>query len=262
MDDQVPIPSRELSAVGYARISVEDKRNTSVSIDAQRAAIQLYCSMRGLNLIALYVDEGVSAATMLTTRPQGRHVIEVAGAAQIGHVVAFKLDRLFRNAFDCLGVVQEWDKRGVAMHLTSQGGSSIDTRSAMGKFFLTVLAGFAEMERNLISERTATAMRYKASRGERVGTLPYGWTTEFELSGRQDGDRKQLILNPNEVATVARIVALHASGISLRKIAHTLNGDGTPSRGARWHATGILRIIEQAYRTHPRLTANPTEKPT
>lgn len=49
----------------------------------------------------------------------------------------------------------------------------------MGKMFLTMAAGFAEMERNLIAERTRAALERKRERGERLGgRLPYG----FELA--------------------------------------------------------------------------------
>ena len=64
-------------------------------------------------------------------------------------VVVLKLDRAFRNAVDCLATVEKWDKSRIALHIVDLAGNSIDSTTAAGKFMLTVLAGTAEMERNL-----------------------------------------------------------------------------------------------------------------
>jgi DNA invertase Pin-like site-specific DNA recombinase len=54
-------------------------------------------------------------------------------------------------------------------------GEQIDTRSAAGRLVLNVLASVSQWEREAIGERTATAMRYKAKRGEYTGgQTPYG----------------------------------------------------------------------------------------
>ena len=51
-------------------------------------------------------------------------------------------------------------------------GNAIDTTSAAGWSMLVVLAGAAEMERNLTRERTRSAMAVKRTNGERIGTVP------------------------------------------------------------------------------------------
>ena len=64
---------------------------------------------------------------------------------------------------------------GIAMHVFDLGGQAVDTGLAAGRFFLCMLAGVAQLERNLIAERTSTALRHKIARGERVGAPPYGY---------------------------------------------------------------------------------------
>ena len=78
--------------------------------------------------------------------------------------MACKLDRLFRDAADCLNVTKHWDKRNIALHLIDVGGQTIDTSSSMGRFFLTMMAGVAEMERNLIRDRTTRLVAPAADR--------------------------------------------------------------------------------------------------
>ncbi|MCH9003026.1 MAG: recombinase family protein, partial [Planctomycetes bacterium] len=84
-------------------------------------------------------------------------------------VVMLKLDRGFRNAGDCLTTVEQWERKGIALHVADLGGNAIDTTSAAGRFMLVVLAGAAEMERNLTRERTRAALAVKKSNVQRVG---------------------------------------------------------------------------------------------
>ena len=82
-----------------------------------------------------------------------------------------KLDRMFRNAGDCLTTIEQWERSGIALHVVDLGGNAIDTTSAAGRFMLVVLAGAAEMERNLTRERTRSAMAVKKANGQRVGAV-------------------------------------------------------------------------------------------
>jgi DNA invertase Pin-like site-specific DNA recombinase len=153
-------------------------------------------------------------------------------------VVAYKLDRLFRDCADCLAVTATWDRRDVSLHLVDLGGQAIDTATAMGRFFLTVMAGAAEMERNLIRERTTAALAHKAARGERVGQVPFGY--EVAPCG--------VLLAPLEAeqAVIRVIQDARAVGLSYRAIADSLNADKVPARGTRWHPTTVSRILKRA----------------
>jgi len=105
------------------------------------------------------------------------------------------LDRLFRDASDCLVQTKVWDKAGIGLHLLDMGGQSINTASAMGRMFFTMSAGFAELERNLIAERTAAATQFKKKRLEAYSAVPFGY--------QRQGD--QFIALNDELETVWRI---------------------------------------------------------
>ena len=94
---------------------------------------------------------------------------------KVGHIVALKLDRLFRDAADALHQSRAWDKAEIALHLVDMGGQSLNTASAMGRFFLNMMAGVAELERNLIAERTGMALAYKKAHREAYAPTPYGF---------------------------------------------------------------------------------------
>lgn len=146
-----------LPLLGYARVSTEEQSDRGLSLDAQCAAIRGYCAARGLTLLDILVDPAVSGSVELAKRPAGAQLLRHLQSGQVGGVVVTKLDRAFRDTIDCLTIAREWDDLGVGLHLLDIGGMSLDTRSAIGRYFLTMLAGFAELERGLIAERIRAA---------------------------------------------------------------------------------------------------------
>ena len=125
------------AAIGYVRVSTQEQATTGVSLDAQEARIRAYATMRGLDLVAVVVDAGVSGAKALEERAGGAAILEALHRGTVAHIVALKLDRLFRDAEDALHHTKAWDKAGVSLHLLDLGGASLDTSSAMGRMFLT-----------------------------------------------------------------------------------------------------------------------------
>jgi len=162
-------------AIGYARVSTEEQVKEGLSLEAQTERIQAYCKSQGLKLSQIVRDEGVSAVKSLAARPAGAALLAALETRAAQTVVAVKLDRLFRDAVDCLATVKQWEEQEIALHLLDLGGSAFNSNSALGRFFLTVMAGAAEMERNLISERTKVALHFKKGKGEHVGAAPFGY---------------------------------------------------------------------------------------
>ena len=148
-------------AVIYCRVSTAGQAEQGVSLEAQEERLRAYCQMQGLDVEAVLIEEGVSATKPLHARPMGSKLVEMVKNGTVQHVVALKLDRLFRSSVDALSVTSEWDKNGIALHLVDMGGQSINTASAMGRMMLTMMAGFAQFERDLISERTTAALQHK-----------------------------------------------------------------------------------------------------
>lgn len=229
------LPSR---ALGYVRVSTEEQAAEGVSLDAQEARIRAYCTLHGLTLAHIFRDPGVSAGKALAERDEGRALLDLIRQGEVQHVVALKLDRLFRNAIDAQSTAEAWERRGVAMHLIDMGGQTINTRSAAGKFLFAVLAAAAEMERNLIRERTSAALQHKRQRGERLGTTPLGFTTPEPGAPMQP--------DPDELATVRTILRAKRRGQSFRAIARSLDAEGRRTkRGAKWHHTTIRSVWER-----------------
>ena len=218
------------------RVSTDEQANEGFSITAQQDRIQSYAQLRNLDLLDVVIDAGVSGAKPLSSRDGGARLLNLVNARMAGGIVAWKLDRVFRNASDCLAMTSLWDKRNVNLHLIDLGGQPVDTSSAMGRFFLTVMAGVAELERNQISERTRMTLASKRSRNEYVGVVPYGFSLDEKNS--------RLIPNPNECRALRRMKQLRKRGFSLRKVVAKLNDEGVPARGERWYLGTVARLLQ------------------
>lgn len=222
-------------AVCYIRVSTEEQAREGVSLEAQEERLRAYCKMGGLEIVEMIREEGVSATKPLRERPGGEILTRLINTGKANSVVALKLDRLFRNAEDALQQTREWDKKGVTLHLVDMGGQALNTQSAMGRFFLNVMAGFAELERNLIAERTATALNHKKKNLEAYSPTPLGFE-RIEDTLRKD---------KGEWEIVDYIFQLREEGLSYWKIAEDLNNRGIPGkRGGKWYAGTVRYIIQ------------------
>jgi len=223
-------------ALGYIRVSTEEQVADGVSLDAQAERIRAYCQLNSLELVRIIAEEGVSAGKPLAEREGGQELLRALRSDGIRHVVALKLDRLFRDAIDCLTVARDWDKAGIALHLIDQGGQAVNTQSAMGRFFLTIMAGVAEMERNLIGERTKLALQHKRRSGKVYGPEPFGFRREGE----------DLLPDPRELRALELMRRLRAEGYSYRAIAKELRRRRVPTKnGGRWEAMTVKRILDR-----------------
>ena len=225
------------NAIALVRVSTEQQADGGVSLEAQTAKVKAYAAMKGLVLVDVIVESGVSGGKALAEREGGRRLLAAIKARKVGHVIAVKLDRIFRNTADALTTTEAWTSAGVALHLVDMGGASLDTSSPMGRLMLTVIAGVGEAEKNLIGERTATALRHKKSKGERVsGHPPIGF--RFVEGSVVEDEREQV--------AVKRIKGLAAAGYKSTKIASILNREGVKSRGACWYGRSVLNVLRAA----------------
>lgn len=218
--------------VAYLRVSTLEQAREGVSLSAQRERIAAYCALRNLTLIRIIEDSGVSASIPIAQRPGGAQLVSILKSGKVNSVVAIKLDRLFRNAADCLATVNEWDKSGIALHIIDLGGNAVDTRSAAGRFMLTVMAGAAEMERNLTVERTKSALAHKKAHNQAYSPTPFG----FNRVG------KNLIPNQSETETLQHIRSLRNSGLSLRSICSQLSSVPT-KLGGSWKPATVAKML-------------------
>jgi len=229
-----------MRAVGYVRVSTVGQAEEGVSLAAQRDFIRAYCKLHGLELVEILDDEGVSAKNT-TARPGAQRVLKMIESSKVDALVIYKLDRLARNTRDAIDIATICRKKNVAFHSICE---KLDTQSAMGEFFFTLMAAIAQLERQQVGERTKAVLRHKRVTGEKIGGhVPFGYRT---TNGRRDGRRcKLLVPIPSEQIVLQMMRKLRTQGKTFREISVRLakRGIRTKQGRAQWHPWTIKSVL-------------------
>ena len=127
---------------GYCRVSTKGQADNNSFEQQERVILEKYSN-------AIIAKESYSGIT--TDRPALNELINKLQPNDI--LVVAKLDRLARNTVEGIQLVQQLFDKNVSVHVLNVG---LLENTSMGKFFLTTLLAVAEMERNMIIERTQT----------------------------------------------------------------------------------------------------------
>jgi len=224
-----------MKAIGYIRVSTEEQAKEGVSLDNQEAKIKAYCDSQDWKLVKVFSDEGFSGKDM--KREGLKELVSFLEADHVDVVVVYKTDRLTRKQRHLYQLLEDiFEKKGVGFKSVTE---PFDTTTAMGKGFLGMLGVFAQLEGDLISERTREALAYKIKQGEYLGSPPLG----FEAL------EKELKKNNDELEVVEEIFKLKKgrgkNRLSLRQIAKRLNEVGFKSkRGTKFYHGTVSYILK------------------
>jgi DNA invertase Pin-like site-specific DNA recombinase len=197
-----------MKAIGYIRVSTEDQAREGISLDAQKAKIEAYAAINDLALVEVIRDEGASGKDL--EREGMANLLDLVESGKVEAVIVYKLDRLSRRTLDTLSLIEKLESKGIAFHSISE---KVDTKSATGKFFLTIISAVAQMERDLIAERTKDALVHKKQIGEWTGRIPFGFRVE----------NNRLVEDPDQIRVIQKAKRLRRSGKSLREISRAVS---------------------------------------
>jgi DNA invertase Pin-like site-specific DNA recombinase len=128
----------------------------------QLADIRKLAELRGWQIVAT-VEEKASGAR---ARPARQALILDAKSGDYDAIVVWKLDRWGRSTIDLLSTLTELKAAGVAFVSVRD---SIDMSTPQGELLVTVLAAFAQFERDQIRERVTAGLRHAKRHGTRTG---------------------------------------------------------------------------------------------
>lgn len=225
-----------MKAVAYCRVSTEGQATDGVSLAAQGARIQAWCTANDYELIGTHVDAGLSGCRS-DNRP-GLQAALAEACRSKGALIVYSLSRLARSTKDAIAISERLAKSGADLVSLTE---KIDTTSAAGKMIFRLLAVLAEFERDQVAERTRAALGHLRRQSLRVsGRLPYG----FDLAG----DRRSLIPNVQEQAGLQLIHNLRRTGLGRRRIAAQLNASGTLTKtGVPWSPQAVGNILRREH---------------
>ena len=142
----------------YMRVSTSDKGQT---VENQRLAI----TSSGFATNEWYSEVGVSGSTRGVERPEFARMMSRVVEGDLVCVTA--LDRLGRDAEDVLSTINKFERMGVKVCILALG--TMDVTSSAGKAFVTILSALAEMEKNVLVERTIQGLARTKAEGTILG---------------------------------------------------------------------------------------------
>jgi DNA invertase Pin-like site-specific DNA recombinase len=216
------------SYVPYLRVSTKGQERSGLGLEAQRAVIEHFAKLDNAKIIKEFVE--AESGKDIENRPTLKEAIQFCQKNNFVLVVA-KLDRLSRNVEHIFKIQNKLGDLFKSCDLPSTDSLT-----------LSIFAGLAQREREIISIRTKLALKAKKDRGEKLGK-PENLTTE----GRRLGVEKikeKAGQNPNNRRAKSLILKCKNEGMTLEKIAEELNQNGfTTARGKAFHKTTVSRLV-------------------
>src|SRR6266446_2502561 len=174
--------------IGYARVSTVEQ-----NLDLQLQALKKAGCRR-------IFQEKISGSNR--DRPEFQRMLDQIREDDI--IVVWKLDRLARSTRDLLETMETIREAGGKFQSLSEPWA--DTTRHANKLIMTIFAGIAEFERDLIRERTGAGRLAAKKRGVRFGRPP-------KLSSDQEHLARRLVLEGKSVREIASVFEVHPATI-------------------------------------------------
>ena len=213
-------------AVIYLRVSTEEQVD-NYSLETQEEICKKEVERRGLGIAQVFREEGRSAKS-IQGRPALIELLEYCRKhkRQIEAVIVYRLDRISRQTADYLAI----RKRLAECEIKLVSATEPTGNSPTEKFVETMLAGFAQMDNDVRSERSKNGLRARVMTGLTNGYVPLGYVSRDGYPTKDPGAFDKLQAGWELMATGTK---------SLRQMAVILNGQGL--RGGKAPRTYLLR---------------------
>jgi DNA invertase Pin-like site-specific DNA recombinase len=179
----------------YARVSTNDQTTQN-----QVLVLRELAESQGATVVFEFLDKGISGVKK--DRDALNAMLTAAKSRKFETLYVYSIDRLSRSVKNLIETVETLNSLGITIVFKRE---SIDTQSAMGQFFLTVLGSIAALERSLLIDRINAGIARAKAEGKKMG----------RPSKLNDG-------------LINAVTMLYEKGVSIRNIAQTCSiGVGT-----------------------------------
>ena len=213
----------------YSRVSTDKQE---VSIDAQIAKGREWAKLHQMEVIGEFTD----VASGAKDSRQGMESAVKLACKEKATLVCYSLSRLSRSTIKAIELITQLTN--CKCKFVSLTDGELETVTPQGEFMVTIYASVAQLERRMIGQRTATALRYLRSKGQNTHSkIPYGWDLK---------DGKMLVKNEVEQVVIAQIIDVRAAGKSLGEIADKLNSEGVQTKQSKkWGRGTVYALVKR-----------------
>lgn len=214
---KIPTPAKPVAFI-YLRVSTAKQAAEGIGLDAQLAKCRLHAERLGLDVAQVFSDEGISGKEGIATRPGLAALLDRAASTPRCTVIVYSISRLARRQKLLWQLLDDRDGYGLAV---SSATEAFETSTPMGRAMLGMIAVFAQLEADMVSERTKDALAEVKAQGKKLGRAPMAESCAE--------------------ASIRLAQELYATGLyTHRTLAEKLNADGVATatgRGKWWVKT-------------------------
>ncbi len=196
----------------YSRVSTSNQ-NT----DRQIRELEDVANSKNWNIIEI-ISETISGTSEITSRKINDRLLELIKSNQIDKILITEISRLGRKVTGSLSFIEFLNKHQISLYIHNLGMETIMDNGKVNHMFkpiLVTLASFAEMERELLSERIKSGLDNARAKGKHIGR-PKGNT---KAKSEYLKDYKKLINDLDKGLSLRKLSTLHNVSINtIRKV--------------------------------------------
>lgn len=236
------LPKKAKETIQRRKVAIYIRVSTTYQVDKdslpmQRKDLIAYSSLiLGIEDYEIFEDAGYSGKN--TDRPAFQSMMQRIRTGEFSHVLVWKIDRISRNLLDFAEMYEELQALRVTFVSKNE---QFDTSSAMGEAMLKIILVFAELERNMTSERVTATMISRANQGLwNGGRIPFGYD--------YNADSSSFSIREDECAVCIILKDDYLENKSLVHTSRLLNDLGYKTRsGAEWSPTTVWTIVQSPF---------------
>ena len=201
------------TALIYLRVSTSRQVALGVGLETQESRCRAHAERSGWTVQNVFSDEGISGKDGVSERPGLAALIAAHKATPNSVIVVYSISRLARRQRLLWNLLDERDGHG--LHVVS-ATEPFDAASPMGRAMLGMIAVFAQLEADMVSERTTDALAELKAQGKKLG--------------------RPSMVDLGMADEIRKVQVLYATGrFSHRSLCDYLNESGVPTaNGGKW----------------------------
>ncbi len=221
---------KEIQYVAYYRVSTTKQKRSGLGLESQRAIITHYAKQDKITIVEEFTES--QSGKNIENRPVLTEAINYCLRHDCTLIVA-KLDRLSRDVEHIFKIKKKLKNRFQSCDLPSSDSLT-----------LSIFAGLAQRERELISIRTKAALKVKKAQGVKLGNHKHLTDEARKLGLRRI--KENAINNKNNQRAMRLIVRCRNENVEWGKIVRELNENGFVSaRGCKFYKNTVKRLYQR-----------------
>lgn len=231
-----------MRAYGITRVSTGKQVKFGASLEMQIERIQAMARNRGVDVIKIFTDEGVSGGET-TKRVEYMKLVELVKSGQVDMIFTYHMSRYGRNFEELQRFWKICEKNNV---IIEHDLDNFDYRGTFGKLMRNILGSMAEFIKDTASDTTTSTLKSLKQGGRKYCNEPYGFKTVNRVinDAGETTYAGDLVPSEPEYTHAKEIVKFHVNGRSLSWIASEYNLLGVkPKRGKQWSHSQVKSVI-------------------